>query len=838
MKFQQKLILLPILIAVFSFGCNSIEQSDKKKMPAPTEIITENTSNGHKEKDRLEWIEQMHKIEPNKSWRQQDLQSKLYRQTQRLSNTKSNTFGQWSERGSSNQSGRIHLTEYDATTNNIYVASSGGNIWKSDLSGSNWHCINDLFQIPNINMLRIIPHNGNKRMLVASDVFGAEGFFYSDNDGQIWSVATGLENIASWGYIRRAVVANDANRTIYLLALESSLGLQASIYKSTNHGASFSKIKYFSISNYEDVNNFDIWTDYYSDCLLFILENQNIYTIDPSNNSALIGSLPSNPVGSRLLTGAKTASNIILYALVTDNGQSQIYRSVNSGSNWTTGGSISQSPFMINSFTCFHSSPNRVFFGGTECYTSDNSGDTWQIVNAWGEYYGDPANKLHADIPGINIFNINGNEVGFIGTDGGVYISNDNIQTVNNISLNKLQVSQYYSTYTCRTDNSFVHAASQDQGYQKSTGGNSTGILNFEQILSGDYGHIVSSNQGQTIWMVYPGFAICYPDINNSNNWINWDFNGNISGNMWMPPLMDDPQNPNNVYLAGGSSSSSGAHIFKLLCNGSAISSSEGTFDFSNGTGADISAMAYSPINTNFRYVLNSDGIFYASTNGGTIWTKTNSFTGPAPHYFYGSYILASKIQQGKVFIAGSGYSNPPVYMSLNNGNTFTSISSGLPSTLVYSLAANADESRIYAATELGPYVYVVSENLWYDLYDGVAPDQVYWSVDFIDGIKTARFSTYGRGIWDLKEDNTDEIAAFTNANISIYPNPVKDNLTVRGITKSAIASIYSVNGKLLQTHQLSSSTNEINVNNLSKGVYIIKLQTDKESTVKQFIKQ
>jgi hypothetical protein len=30
------------------------------------------------------------------------------------------------------------------------------------------------------------------------------------------------------------------------------------------------------------------------------------------------------------------------------------------------------------------------------------------------------------------------------------------------------------------------------------------------------------------------------------------------------------------------------------------------------------------------------------------------------------------------------------------------------------------------------------------------APEQEYWDVDFVDAQNTARFSTYGRGIWDF----------------------------------------------------------------------------------------
>jgi len=39
---------------------------------------------------------------------------------------------------------------------------------------------------------------------------------------------------------------------------------------------------------------------------------------------------------------------------------------------------------------------------------------------------------------------------------------------------------------------------------------------------------------------------------------------------------------------------------------------------------------------------------------------------------------------------------------------------------------------------------------MWYDLFEGTVPDQNFWSVDFIPALNTARFATYGRGIWDF----------------------------------------------------------------------------------------
>ena len=149
-------------------------------------------------------------------------------------------------------------------------------------------------------------------------------------------------------------------------------------------------------------------------------------------------------------------------------------------------------------------------------------------------------------------------------------------------------------------------------------------------------------------------------------------------------------------------------------------------------------------------YVLTENGKFYYSSDYGENWTMTSSFTGPGSHYFYGSTIWASRQELGKVFIGGSGYSNAPVFVSDNHGQTFIEMDNGLPNTLVFQISGTSDDEVLFAATEIGPYAYSKNENEWF-LASGIsAPDQTYWSVDFIPEINTARFGTYGRGIWDF----------------------------------------------------------------------------------------
>ena len=221
------------------------------------------------------------------------------------------------------------------------------------------------------------------------------------------------------------------------------------------------------------------------------------------------------------------------------------------------------------------------------------------------------------------------------------------------------------------------------------------------------------------------------------------------SGHMWLAPLMADPQQPNVAYLGGGTVTT-GNHIIKLTASNWSINYEQMNQSFV-GT---VSAMAISPIDYNYWYVLTESGKFYGSSDGGNTWQMTNNYTGPTPQYFYGSTIEPSPVELGTVYIGGSGYSNAPVYKSTNHGQSFQSMTIGLPNTLVYQLASTDGGELLFAATAVGPYAYDFYAEEWFDIAGVITPDQTYWSVEYIPALQTARFGTYGRGIWDFVLDD------------------------------------------------------------------------------------
>jgi hypothetical protein len=80
--------------------------------------------------------------------------------------------------------------------------------------------------------------------------------------------------------------------------------------------------------------------------------------------------------------------------------------------------------------------------------------------------------------------------------------------------------------------------------------------------------------------------------------------------------------------------------------------------------------------------------------------------------------------------------------------------------------------------------------------------------------------------------------------NVKLYPNPVKDELTVEFNAPTAsnyLLQIFSLEGKLLQSTRESansgSNVNQLNISNLPVGMYLLRIQTDGQTKSIKFIK-
>ncbi|MBC8478877.1 MAG: hypothetical protein H8D46_00315, partial [FCB group bacterium] len=628
MLFRSFILTVIILVSFFIGWFNISSEQIFGFHPAPTEYQQHKEKRKEFKKLRKAYMEQMHRAHPDTDWKSMDentrrekalaktdLRRSVYNssssgesKTARFSDR--DVVGSWAEKGSNNLSGRIHTAEIDWENGMIYCGSSGGNIWRGTIYGTDWESMNDYFQIPDIKMLRFVERGPDRRLLIGS---GGKRFYYSNDDGFTINQAQGLDNLQNWGWVVRTIVKNDPLQTIYLLAVEWDYNAWQEIttlHKSVDLGESFQQVHTLT----ETLSgSFDIWQSRYGNSEVYLLNDNNLYIIDENDNLVFISNLNVNSSGSSILIGGEDNGALFLYARV----GSDIYYSPNGGNSWQYKGAQPSGTFSNNSFNCSNLSSQHVYIGSVDLYRSVNGANSWQMVNNWWEYYGQEATKLHADIPEVRFFvDPEGIEHAYISTDGGLYHSGDYIQTVANLSLNGLGVSQYYSTYTSRSYPHNVFAGSQDQGYQRSLN-DQGGILDFEQVISGDYGHLVSGDGGESIWCDYPGFVLHYPDAAGNSNGATWDFVG--SGFLWIPPVIADPLDPDVAYVAGGGEG--GNYLIRLQASGNSISHTQMAHDFPY----QLSGLAISHIDYAYWYTISSNGHFYYSMDAGETWDESNT---------------------------------------------------------------------------------------------------------------------------------------------------------------------------------------------------------------------
>jgi hypothetical protein len=307
-----------------------------------------------------------------------------------------------------------------------------------------------------------------------------------------------------------------------------------------------------------------------------------------------------------------------------------------------------------------------------------------------------------------------------------------------------------------------------------------------------------------------------------------------------MPPIVAVPGEPNTAYCASGAlTNGSQVLILTYTSNDNQISVYELPYKFdSQDKDNDVSALGISQLDRNYIYAATKKGKFYSSKDAGMSWIETSNFGSPGYNYLHGSCIYASKINLGTVYVTGSGYSNPAIFKSTDNGMTFDSIT-GLPPCFVYQIDMTPDEEVIFAATSMGPYIYIKNHNRWYDIAGPDAPYQDYWSVNYLPWKKTARFATYGRGIWDFEIENlitgVEDNQKIEINNLSVYPNPVTDVINIKfsgEIGEKATVKIVDLDGKLIHNcfdGIVSNEENNLiinlsNIKNISSGSYIVML--------------
>lgn len=851
-------VLSALALLIFSH-CQQI--TNPRHIPKPTQVRL-NQEETEQKNSRNQWLEDVHRHAWDVDWKSLetqntlvDYQNKIQKYgTDYIKNKSSElveSFGNgtvegiWKERGSPNQSGSVLEVAYIERTNQIIALSAGGSLFTSDLDGNSWQVMNDQLRFSD-NYLYVTKGDlEHERILCAINAIP----YYSDDDGLTWQKSVSY-TVGEGSRIAKSILLKDQrNQQIFVLVRRRWFD-NTELWTSTDMGQQFHRIHSFGTS---DLRNVSMCNPHNSEeiyCIEQVAKRlSRIWKYNAKDDKLdLINS--KSPHGF----GEDGSANIEAFVLsdttyfYSFNEESMLKLSTNKGNTWGDITKLPEQPWNDAALYILPSNPNIMFIGEVNAYRSADRGKNWTLVNEWYEYYDFPDYKLHADIMNYKEFVDKDDAFSFttVANHGGLNISYDEGLNFPSISQSGLNISQYYDVTSSPKDPSLMIAGSQDQGLQRAFITDENTIPNFEQVISGDYGHTVFTGiEGEHMWTIYPGGWLTYyekPMDEYLTYAMELKYNANSA---WIPPLYHYNGGDDVIYLLGGSMNHvNESHLIRLDITDDIVYE-ENSFNFSKKSGEYLSAFAIAPTDTSFWYAATSTGTFYRSEDAGDSWAES-SYNLPNSHYLYGSHILASLKQQGLIYIAGSGYSNPSVMKSEDHGLTFTDMSIGLPPTTVFNLVEHPTKNILFAATEAGPYVYNGADGIWYSLSGINTPAQTFWSVEYISKLNIARFATYGRGAWDFEIKSPTSTQFPENiVNARIYPNPSSDKLYLKmdgEIGDGAITlHIYDQAGKLFKTEYIpainASSQITIDINNLPNNLYILKIFNKNKTKSIKFVK-
>lgn len=825
-------------------------------MPPPTNgtLIKEDMEDGNRRGKKEAWFDGMHKTADGVNWKKVELENALNRQA-RFSTIKGNSrngeveiaagkiAGTWLEKGSDNLAGNVKASIYDQETDRIYVISDGGSIFSGSRHNDRWNVVNQDIVFDGA-FFELFIHKGEKRMITSS---GAVPMF-SDDFGLTWTPSSGINVENSYARSFNCVLIGAEDPYIYIQS-KSDYWDPLYIYRSTNGGKSFHPIR--SLGS-EKTNKFWLTSPPSTD-ELFLFDNIDDQRTDIYQYAVNVNTFWPivTTTDLRFSTGPTIVQSVLLENAIhffTYAQDDTIKVSIDTGRTWIAKGVIPEHPWSRRFFV-FPSDPNHMLAGGVELFSSHDGGDHWTRISHWWEYYDDIPNKIHADMMYFREFYQPDEDQFFtlISNHGGMSMTTDYGVSIPNIGMKGLNVSQYYSVRTDPIDQSILYAGAQDQGFQRAFLGEGDLPADFTQLISGDYGHIVFSEMGQRLWTVYPNGSVSYyhnPQTDSGpTEWFDIESENET---VWIPPMIESPATHlNEIYIAGGNvNGGSGSHLIKLTYDAFRIEATQFDYNFLEANQGEVTSMAFSPMDPDMIYVGTYNGGFFTSYDGGMSWTE-NVLNGPGAQYLYGNDIYASHTTPGMVLFAGSGYSNAPIFISYDDGSTFEEMDKGLPPTLVFQVTANEDESIFFAATESGPYLFIKEDETWYPMSEAVAPSTRFWSVEYLEGIQTARFGTYGRGVWDfqLKEITAVKANRLGDDEWSLSPNPAIGEIMIRhaalidGFKQNHI-SIMSTSGEKIHRQFINEKTHRIHLDKFSPGIYFVQLNIKGKTGIKKLIKQ
>ena len=690
-----------------------------------------------------------------------------------------------------------------------YVGAASGGIFKTTDGGIHWDAIFDKEPVSSIGSLAVAASDpnivwaGTGESFIRSHISVGEGIFKSTDAGKTWT-RMGLEKTGRIGN----VIIDPRNPDIVLAcALGHAYGPQPErgVFRTTDGGKTWEKVLFVD----ENTGCSDMGMDPNNSRILFAgMWQMEIHTWGRSSGgpgSGLFKStdggvtwkrleghgLPHPPVGRIAVRVAQRDSSRV-YALIETGdgvpweghpGQSgQLWRSDDGGGDWQ----------LVNS--------DRQLRGRTHYYTReeiapDNENEVYFFTSAFSRTLdgGHSLTNMPSSPGGDNhemwIDPTNADRMAVV-NDAGVSISVNRGHSWDHISL---PIAQIYHVTVDDQIPYFVYGNKQD-------GSSYRGPSNSRQ-----FGGFGGGGISRSVWHPVAGGESGYatPDpVDNNIIWSSGTGSGSVSGAVtrfdertgqarqvevwpvnvsgataaevtyrfnWEFPITISPHDHNKVYVGSQyvHMTTDGGNSWQRISpdltrnDTSRMGGSGGLTPDNIGVeyAGTVFAIAESPKEAGVIWAGTNDGYVQITRDGGKNWTNVTDKIPNMLQWGTVSNIEASRYDAGTAYITVDGHQvnnrDPFVYKTTDYGKTWTSITNGIPhSMLSYAHCIREDPVRkglLYLGTENALYVSFDDGKNWQPMQSGLPHAPVYW-ITVQERFHDLDLATYGRGFWILDD--------------------------------------------------------------------------------------
>jgi photosystem II stability/assembly factor-like uncharacterized protein len=390
---------------------------------------------------------------------------------------------------------------------------------------------------------------------------------------------------------------------------------------------------------------------------------------------------------------------------------------------------------------------------GPELYRSNDQGQTWSKVNAYkiegvfntyGYYFGqvrvDPVDadivyifgvpllvsedggknwgrldttRIHVDHHAMWINPKDPNHI-LLGNDGGLYYTYDKGKNWGH--LNNMPVGQFYTVNVDRATPYNVYGGLQDNGTWKGSSRSKPNRSRYWEVIGWGDGMYVAAKPEDNA-RIYYGYQF--------GNYFRRGENGKSKritpmhdvGNPkyrfnWRTPLVMSPHNSSTLFMGSQYvlKTADEGHTWKAISPDLTSALSQGNVPYSTIT--DISE---SPIQAGVMWVGTDDGNVWHTNTAGATWNKVNK---GLPDERWVSKVFASPHNVQEAYLSLTGYRydefNSYVYRTTDNGQTWQSLSSGLPHEAVNVIIQDTEVPELlYLGTDHATYVSLNAGKDW-----------------------------------------------------------------------------------------------------------------------------